>query len=109
MHVYVASALPVRGTEPCSIAVFPRNNDPGTTSKFRLVLSKAGRATISIYRRRTGRRSVRLRTLRRTGLHAGLNTIRFGLRRLAAGRYVAVARGSARGAPTRRAAFTVRR
>jgi Tol biopolymer transport system component len=109
MHVYVASALPVSGTEVCSIAVFPRNNDPGTNSKFRLVLSKAGRATVSIFRQRPGRRSVRRRTLSRTRLAAGLNTIHFSLRGLGAGRYVALARGSARGAPARRAAFTVRR
>jgi Tol biopolymer transport system component len=109
MHVYVASALPVRGTEVCRIAVFPRNNDPGTNSKFRLVLSKAGRATITIYRKRAGRRLVRRRSLRRTSLAAGSNTIRFSLRGLAAGSYVAVARGSARGSPARRASFTIRR
>jgi Tol biopolymer transport system component len=109
MHVYVASALPVRGTEVCRIAVFPRNNDPATNSRFRLVLSKAGRATISIYRKRAGRRLVRRRTLSRTGLAAGLNSIRFSLRGLGAGSYVAVARGSARGSPARRASFTIRR
>ncbi|MEA2441724.1 MAG: hypothetical protein QOH76_3148 [Thermoleophilaceae bacterium] len=109
VHLYVASALPARGTEVCRIAVFPRNNDPGTNTKFRLVLSQMGRVTIRIYRRRVGRRSVLRRTLRRTGLHAGLNTIRFSPRRLAAGRYVAIANGSARGAPSRRARFTVRR
>jgi Tol biopolymer transport system component len=131
MHVYVASAVPPRGTEVCGFRVRPRTIG-AAGGRFIVVLSKHGSARIAIFRRVLGRRFgrtcreptvrfpgrgrctrlVRQGILRRSGLSAGANAIAFngriGRRSLAPGRYVAVAKGSAAASPSKRASFRIR-
>lgn len=131
MHVYVASALPPRGSEVCRFRVRPRTITAG--GRFTVVLGKRGIVRIAIFRRVLGRRfgrtcrepTVRFPgrgrctllvlqgTLRRSGLSAGANTIAFngriGRRVLPAGGYLAIAKGSAAASPSKRARFSIRR
>jgi Tol biopolymer transport system component len=112
MHVYIASTKAPSGTEICTLSVRPRTIHTGTGGNIRIVLSKRGSFRIRIYRKR-GHKLRRRASITGRGLGPGLVAVPFNGRihgqTLAAGTYVAVANGSARGVPWKRFSFKIRR
>jgi Tol biopolymer transport system component len=112
MHLYIASTRAPSGTEVCRLSVRPRTIHTRTGGNIRIVLSKRGSFRIRIYRKR-GHKLRRRATITGRGLGPNLVTIPFNGRihgqTLAAGTYVAVANGSARGVSWKRFTFKIRR
>jgi hypothetical protein len=111
MHAYVASTRAPSGTEVCALSVRPRTIHPSVGGSMRYTLSKRGSFRIRIFQKR-GRKLVRRAAIRGSGISAGPHSIafngRFHGKGLGRGTFVAVANGSARGAPWRRATFKIR-
>jgi Tol biopolymer transport system component len=111
LHLYVASAHPPSGTEVCALSVRPRTIHPSVGGSIRYTLSKRGSFRIRIFQKR-GRKLVRRAAIRGRGISGGPHSLafngRFHGKGLGRGTFVAVANGSARGAPWRRATFKIR-
>lgn len=112
MHVYVARTTPPAGTEICALSVRPRTIHPSRAGSIRITLSRRGSFRIRIYRLRHNRLHRRA-TISGRGFDAGSHSIAFNGRirghTLGPGTFVAVANGSARGAPPKRVRFKIRR
>ena len=112
MHLYVASTRPPSGTEVCALSVRPRTIHPSSGGAIRFTLSKRGSFRIRIYQVRRHHKLKRRASISGRGIDAGPHSLafngRFHGRSLGPGSFVAIANGSARGAPTRRTTFKIR-